>query len=71
MWNYDRLWKTLEEHNMTADDLVKQKILSRTICNHLLNNEPVQLKHIGRLCQYFHCNVDKICDWIPSKTLAE
>lgn len=64
MWSYERLWKTLEENNMKAKDLVTRKILTKTMCDHMLKNEPVPMKYIGKLCTYFHCNVDKIVEYI-------
>lgn len=66
MWSYERLWVTLKENGMTIKDLEKRKILTKTMCNHILQDEPIPMRCIGKLCQFLHCNVDRIIQHVKN-----
>ena len=34
-------------------------------------NQPISLEVIGKLCEYFHCNIEDIVEYIPEKGEAK
>lgn len=59
--SYDKLWHKLADEGITKrTQLVKEGLLNYQTLKAMNNNQPVHLKVILRLCEYFHCNVDDI-----------
>ena len=65
--NYDKLFKTMQLHNMSNKDLIRQVGFSGNIMTRLKRNEYVSLESIEKICSVLHCKVDDIVEFIPDK----
>lgn len=63
--NYDKLFKTMQLHNMGNKDLIRQAGFSGNIMTRLKRNEYVSLESIEKICSVLHCKVDDIVEFIP------
>jgi DNA-binding Xre family transcriptional regulator len=58
-FNYDNLWKIMIDKKMKKIDLQNELNLSPTTVARLGRNENVSMNVLGRICDYFECD---ICD---------
>ena len=62
-FSYDKLWKKLIDEKMNKTDLkLEIGLTSRTIAK-MGKNENVSLDTIGKLCNYFQCDVGDIVEY--------
>lgn len=60
---YDKLWKKLIDEKMKKQDLQKAiHTNSRTIAR-MGRNETISLEIIGRICEYFQCDIGDIVEY--------
>ncbi|MGX7092204.1 helix-turn-helix domain-containing protein [Hutsoniella sourekii] len=70
-FSYDKLWKKLIDENMNRTDLkLKIGLTSRTIAK-MGKNENVSLDTIGKLCNYFQCDVGDIIEYKLEQKLED
>lgn len=60
--SYNRLWKTLIDHNMKKTELVKLTGISTSTLSKLINNEPVTLTVVMKICKVLKCNVEDVLE---------
>lgn len=64
-WSYNRLWVMLVYKNIKRSQLIKLAGLNATAIAKMGKNQSVSLEVIGKLCEYFRCNVEDIVEYIP------
>lgn len=62
-FSYDKLWKKLIDEKMNRTDLkLKIGLTSRTIAK-MGKNENVSLDTLGKICEYFKCDIADIIEY--------
>ncbi|MGO3752016.1 MAG: helix-turn-helix domain-containing protein [Peptoniphilaceae bacterium] len=62
-FSYDKLWKKLIDNKMNKTDLQKcVGITSRTIAK-MGKDENVNMDTLGKLCEYFQCDIGDILEY--------
>ena len=67
MRSYKPLFSTLEEKEVSLDDLVKRKFITKTMRDHINNGEDVPMRVIGKLCNTLRCDVDGVLLHVKSE----
>ncbi len=66
-FSYDKLWKKLIDNKMNKTDLQEcVGITSRTIAK-MGKDENVNMDTLGKLCEYFQCDISEILEYEPNK----
>lgn len=65
MIDYQPLWHTLKEKNISQYDLIKRYGISTGQLDRLRKNNPVSTATIDNLCSILHCNVSDIMKHTP------
>lgn len=65
MINYQPLWHTLKEKNISQYDLIKRYGISTGQLDRLRKNNPVSTATIDNLCTILHCSVSDIMEYKP------
>ncbi len=61
--NYDKLFKLLNEQNMTTVDLQEKANFSGNITTRMRRNEYISLESIEKICRTLSCQVNDILDF--------
>lgn len=70
-FSYDKLWKKLIDEKMNRTDLkLKVGLTSRTIAK-MGKNENVSLDTLGKICEYFQCDVGDIIEYKNEQKLED
>ncbi len=65
MIRFDRLWKLMEEKNISTYRLRESSGIDRkTICR-LKANENIETKTLSKLCAALGCKLEDIAEYIP------
>lgn len=64
-FSYNKLWKLLIDNNMNKTDLKDAISTTPSTMSRLSKNENVSMDILGRICQYFSCDVGDIVEYIP------
>ncbi|MCF0132560.1 MAG: helix-turn-helix domain-containing protein [Blautia sp.] len=64
MLSYNPLWKMLIDRRMKKTDLYDAVDLSRGTVTKMGRDEPVSLSVIIRICEYFHCGIGDVVEYI-------
>lgn len=67
MYNYDPLWKTMKEKDISTYRLIKSGIEKKTLYN-LQHNKNVTVLTLEKLCTILDCKVENIVNIIPDKS---
>ena len=65
MIRFDRLWKTMEEKNMTTYQLREKCGIDSKTIRRLRANENMETKTLNKLCSVLDCSVEDIMEYIP------
>jgi len=65
MLSYKPLWKTLINKDLKKTQLVESRILSWTLISRMLNNQPVSLSTVEKICTYLDCKIEDVVEYIP------
>ena len=68
MIRYDRLWKTMEDKELTQYRLIKQHGFSAGQIGRLKKNMHVSTHTIDTLCTILQCGIDDIMEFCPDET---
>lgn len=60
---YDRLFKLLNEKNMSTRELEKQANFSGNITTRMRRNEYISLESIEKICMTLNCCVDDVLEF--------
>lgn len=61
---YERLWKTLEQRNITTYQLRNHLHFSKGQIDRLKNNANVEMITIDKLCRLLKCRIEDIAEYI-------
>ena len=64
-FKYDKLWKMLEERNMSKDELRFKVRSSQTTIVKMGKNENISLDIIDRICKFMKCTPNDIMEYFP------
>jgi DNA-binding Xre family transcriptional regulator len=63
--SYNDLWKIIIDKNMQKSDLISAIGISSSTIAKMGKGEPISLRVIGRICEYFECNIGDVVSFIP------
>ena len=66
MIDYTPFWKTLEQSNENWYTLTTKHKLSHSTLHRLKHGKDISMKTINDLCRILNCNIQDICQYIPS-----
>ena len=67
MINYDVLWETMREKNISQYVLINRYNVSRGLIHRLKNNESVTTNSIDMLCEILDCDVQDVMTYSREK----
>lgn len=62
---YDRLWRIIEERNLSTYYLREQCGIDNKTIQRLKNNENTETKTLNKLCAVLKCKLEDIAEYIP------
>ena len=62
---YDRLWRIIEERNLSTYYLREQCVIDNKTIQRLKNNENTETKTLNKLCAVLKCKLEDIAEYIP------
>ena len=68
MIDYTPFWKTLDKSEENWYTLTTKYKLSHSTLHRLKHGKDVSMKTINDLCRILNCNVQDICQYIPSES---
>ncbi len=66
---FDKLWKTLEQRNISQYKLIKEYNISSGQLDRLRKNANVNTYTLNQLCEILKCNLSDIAEFVPDKNL--
>ena len=64
MIRFDRLWKTMEEKNVTTYQLREQCGIDSKTVRRLKANENIETKTLDKLCLALDCRIEDIAEFV-------
>ena len=65
MIKYDKLFKLLDEKNISTYYIRKNKITGEATLTKLRNNEPVNTMTIDKFCSILNCQPGDLMEYVP------
>ena len=65
MIQFDRLWKTMEQKNITTYQLREQCGIDSKTIRRLKANDNMETKTLNKLCIALNCRLEDIAEFIP------
>lgn len=65
MIQFDRLWKTMEQKNITTYQLREQCGIDSKTIRRLKANDNLETKTLNKLCIALNCRLEDIAEFIP------
>lgn len=65
MWSYNKLWVILVYRGMKKTEFMRASGINTNALTKMGKNEPVAMNALGKICDYLHCNIGDIVEWIP------
>ena len=65
MIQFDRLWKTMEQKNITTYQLREQCGIDSKTIRRLKANDNMETKTLNKLCTALNCRLEDIAEFIP------
>lgn len=67
MIQYDRLWATLKEKNISQYKLIKDYGIDKAQLHRLRKNMVVKTMILDKLCGILHCQIEDIMEYVPEE----
>ena len=67
MMTYKPFLKMLIDRDMKKIDVLNAGIISKGTLNKMNSNSYISLEVIDKLCNYFHCDITDIVEFIPDQ----
>ena len=64
MIRFDRLWKIMEQKNITTYQLREQCGIDSKTVRRLKTNDNIETKTLNKLCAALHCRLEDIAEYI-------
>ena len=65
MIRFDRLWKTMEQRNMSTYQLREHCGIDSKTIRRLKANDNIETKTLNKLCEALKCSLEEIAEYIP------
>ena len=65
MIRFDRLWKIMEQKNITTYQLREQCGIDSKTIRRLKANDNIETKTLNKLCLVLNCRLEDIAEYIP------
>lgn len=65
MISYKGLWKLLIDNDMGKMELLNIAGISRGTLASMGKGRPVHLSAICKICEYFHCRIEDLIEYVP------
>ena len=65
MIKFDRLWKTIENKNVSTYRLREQCGIDSKTIRRLKANDNMETKTLNKLCAFLNCRIEDIAEFIP------
>lgn len=65
MIRFDRLWKTMEQKNVTTYQLRETCGIDSKTVRRLKANDNIETKTLNKLCAALNCRLEDIAEYIP------
>ena len=65
MIRFDRLWKTMEQKNISTYQLRERCGIDSKTIRRLKANDNMETKTLNKLCEALNCSLDEIAEYIP------
>ena len=65
MIRFDRLWKTMEQKQITTYQLREQCGIDSKTIRRLRANENMETKTLNKLCTVLQCSLEDIAEYVP------
>lgn len=65
MIRFDRLWKIMEQKNITTYQLREQCGIDSKTIRRLKANDNIETKTLNKLCLALNCRLEDIAEYIP------
>lgn len=65
MIRFDRLWKTMEQKNITTYQIREKCGIDSKTVRRLKANENIETKTLNKLCAILDCSLEDIAEYIP------
>lgn len=66
-FSYNKLWKLLIDNDMNKTDLKKAISTTPSTMSRLSKNEHVSMDILGRICEYFNCDIGDVVEYVSEK----
>ena len=66
MIDYTPFWHTLKSSNESTYTLINKHSISSSTIDKLRKNKPLNTTTLNDLCRILHCQIQDICQYIPS-----
>lgn len=66
-FTYNKLWKVLEDKNMSKKDLKRATGMSSATIAKLSKNENINMKSLEKICEVLEVNIEEVIEFIPDK----
>ena len=62
---FDRLWKTMEQKNISTYQLRERCGIDSKTVRRLKANDNMETKTLNKLCAFLNCQLDEIAEFVP------
>lgn len=69
--SYNKLWKTLIDHGMSAAELRKKADFAPNTLTKLKQNQPVALTLLLKICEILETDIDSVVSFVPETKMSE
>ena len=67
MIRFDRLWKIMQEKNVSTYQLREKCGIDSKTIRRLRANENIETRTLNKLCAVLECNLEDIAEYIPDR----
>lgn len=67
MIRFDRLWKTMEQRNISTYQLRERCGIDSKTIRRLKANDNMETKTLNKLCNALNCKLEEIAEYVPEK----
>ena len=67
MIRFDRLWKTMEQKNISTYQLRERCGIDSKTIRRLKVNDNMETKTLNKLCEALNCTLDEVAEYIPDE----
>lgn len=69
--SYKRFVDSLLQSGSSLSELKRRKVISDFAYRLMLNEEPISLKHVDKICQHLNLSIEQVVEIIPDEETPE